>query len=1035
MRYTSIDRLLCLLLLCVLASGAVRSQPGQYALTNRYSNENGLPQNSIVGIVQDRMGYIWLATQMGLVRFDGQNFKSCDIQSVAPNTSNRISSLGVFNGQVYCAAEGLLEETVHGNSSWIRIQEQQLLPIVEHRSMFYHQNNFVSMDSLPAHIRSEITGRLNPNHFFFDPGTQTGYYSYSFNPDFYYFDRSKRIKNTVPKGTAFDFRNRVYLNRTLFFYYPEKANGFSNEPCLIGFYEGKQLASVQGSLLSIIKQLSAEERQYAYFLFRDQHALFITGNRAYLVSSPQVGILNAELICSNLQQGGSSSNFIRFLYLPERHLLFLGSSTDGLLVYKKAVFETWKYALPQTAKTLVRGYDAANSIFALQPIADSFLLTARGLITRSGESRYPQFNGQLELLSIPKTASNKVLIPSKLYQQLPVDFRKRHFIIQPDDGRNYGRGFATQEDTLYISSWVLKEQADRLTLVDSFPQVPKIANIFCLLIQGDSIWFGTEKGLVIANRFSKATRQIPELTNKIIRHLSRDSFGNVWIGTYGSGWYKYTQDRLLVRMPTDPQQYLNHVHSVVEDQLGYTWASTNNGLFRFATSDLVAIRSPDEALFYNYFAKESGILNAEFNGGCQPSVATFTDGSLAFPSMKGIVYVQPSAIPVERIYGSIFIDDFQVDGKSVSRQNILALSPEFNELGIQVSLPYWGNRYNLHIEYQLSGGSNRWTQLDAKGWIRLNRLQPGSYTISIRYLKDFGSRQYQLNTILFTVKPHWYQSTWFFLATAFGLVGLTYAIARRRSMLIRRRNAQLEREVEKRTLELVQSQEALKETVKFRSKVTALVLHDIRSPLYYLNKITQRVYKQSEHTVQPAMREQLKDLHLSVSEISDYAQNLFTWLNTQDTQLDLSKQAINVYELLEEITSKYLLLAKEQETAISFRADQSLIWYAPKDLLHIVLRNLVDNAVKYTKGGHVKITAEQINEKLCVVVQDTGIGMSAKKVKQLLEADLSELFDQQHNGMGFMLIRDILSKIQGEIALESTEGIGSRITISVPTYH
>lgn len=1016
----------------LLSWGSATCQSGQYALTNHYSNENGLPQNSVVGIVQDRLGYIWLATQMGLVRFDGQNFKGCDIKSVAPNTSNRISSLGIYNGQVYCAAEGLFEEASHGNNLWIRIQDDQLQPKVERRPMFYHQNNLVSMDSVPAHIRSEITGRLNPNHFFFDPETQTGYYSYSFNPDFYYFDRNKRYQNSVPKGTASDFRNRIYLNRTLFFFYPEKAEGLSNDPGLIGFYEGKKLAAIHGNINSIIKRLSAEERQYAYFLWRDQHALFITGNRAYLVTSPQVGVVHAELICSNLPPGENSTNLIRFLYLPERHLLFLGSSTDGLFVYRKTIFEPLNYALPKVSKTLVRGYEAPNSIFALQPIADSFLLTARGLMTRTGESRYPQFNGQLELLSIPKTGSNKVLIPSPLYQQLPAEFSQRHFIRQPDDGRNYGRGFASKGDTLYLSSWVFKERDERLILLDSFPQVSALATIYCLLLQGDSIWFGTEKGLLIVNRFSKSIRQVPELKNKIVRHLSRDQFGNIWMGTYGSGWFKYTKEQQLVSMPTDPNQYLNHVHAVVEDNLGYMWASTNNGLFRFAMADLVSIRSAQETLFYNYFAKESGILNAEFNGGCQPSVAKFSDGLLAFPSMKGIVQFKPSAIPIERINGSIFIEDVQVDGQSVSRQAQVDITPDFNNLAFQVSLPYWGNRYNLNIEFQLSGGSNNWTKLNADGWIRLNRLQPRSYTLTLRYLSNFGANQYNYKRLSFSVKPYWYQSIFFFIAVGIGLIGLTYGVVRRRTTLIRKRNAQLELEVERRTQELVQSQEALKATVKFRSKVTALVLHDIRSPLYYLNKITQRVYNQSENTVQPAMREQLKDLHLSVSEVSDYAQNLFNWLNAQDTNLNTTKQEIQVYTLVEEIASKYLLLAKEQQTEITFYVDKSLIWYAPKDLLQIILRNLVDNAVKYTKGGSVKITVTATAVELQLVVQDTGMGISAAKAKQLLESDLSKSLEYQHHGMGFMLIRDLVDKMNGKINLESQEGMGTRIEINIP---
>lgn len=116
----------------------------------------------------------------------------------------------------------------------------------------------------------------------------------------------------------------------------------------------------------------------------------------------------------------------------------------------------------------------------------------------------------------------------------------------------------------------------------------------------------------------------------------------VVIGAYGKGIYIY-KDGEIKSFPLDKNLFLQYAHCFVRDNLGYVWISTNRGLFKASSADMIrAFETNTSFVYYHYVGKSGGMEMTELNGGCSPCGLTLQDGTLSFPSMGGLLWVRPN---------------------------------------------------------------------------------------------------------------------------------------------------------------------------------------------------------------------------------------------------------------------------------------------------------------------------------------------------------------------------------------------------------
>ena len=1024
-RYRQFHKTAFLFLLASIFTAYTQGQPANYAVAAHFTNDNGLPQNSINGLAQDENGFVWLSTYGGLVRYDGQNLRLYNAANT-PAISN--SSLGYV---AYNNHQLIVTPTTAGGQLIKVTGSQHFSPYATPPNTVYcttHANEVTNFGGqvpnflkklLPTLGNTERAGffawRLRVTAW---PGKQNGYVETGDTIWYYNGDKG----NICLKGDGINKKHFLFDNR-LYVLQPGKG---------LTMWNGGQLAKAM--VQPFLQRLLADSKVITRVFTRGRFVFIVQGENLYQIEDYK-GVLQATLVSSHI----TMADITHILYLPEQSLLLIGTTATGLFVLKQKPFTSLLYQYPKDFVS----YLPQNSLYALYAINDSSLLTTFGIITTHGTSKVYK-NFEWNLRTFVRLPNGTVLLSggNKIYQTNDAFENLRPLTMLPAGTMST---FLLQQDTLYMA---LDTILVKMIIKDR--QFIKVAQLLLpghtitriLKTGSNELHVATSDGLYQMQCNLQKASLVKGLEHASITILYKSIVGDIWLSTLANGAYRYNKNG-LVKMPLDSKGYLARVHAFTEDSSGYMWMPTNNGMFRFLSSDLHRYESTATncSLFYNYFDKSYGSITSEYNGNCTPAMAAMKDGSYFFPSIQGLVHFYPNNIALEQPNKALILEDIYVDTLAINEENPL-IKAGFNTMNLHITTSFYGNRYNLQMEYRLSGGAANWTRLDDNGNIRFSRLAPGNYTLTVRKLSGYGKDNCPSIEFTFVVAPYWYQKLWFavLLLVVIGLGCLFYI--RKKAKKITEQNKLLETKVQSRTLELKQTMEALgqtvselktseaklKQTSEFKQQVTSLVLHDIKSPLNYLDKITESMYASSKTVAPEALTEKLHDLHIGVKEISGYAQQLLTWVTLQQEGFIVRKTNINLHALLQNKINFYSPLASQKGICIYFTSHTNLTINTQPDLLKIILRNLIDNAIKYTEKGHIHLSAVADNNKILLSVADTGVGMPPVLVQQLLATDCNLTMDQQP-GLGYRFINDILKKMEGRLFIDSELGLGTTVRI------
>jgi two-component system, sensor histidine kinase and response regulator len=175
-----------------------------------------------------------------------------------------------------------------------------------------------------------------------------------------------------------------------------------------------------------------------------------------------------------------------------------------------------------------------------------------------------------------------------------------------------------------------------------------------------------------------------------------------------------------------------------------------------------------------------------------------------------------------------------------------------------------------------------------------------------------------------------------------------------------------------------------------------------------------------------------KDLNYTVS----LMENLLQWAKSQMKVHTVRPQLINITDLIDEVMHLLHLQAEAKRIHIGKKTSGAVYAWADHDMINLVLRNLVSNAIKFTpQGGNICIGASELSAFAEVYVQDSGKGMSASEVKKVNSQEFyttNGTAQEQGTGIGLMLCREFLVKNEGCLRIESEQGKGSTFSFTLP---
>ncbi|WP_028295945.1 hybrid sensor histidine kinase/response regulator transcription factor [Olivibacter sitiensis] len=525
------------------------------------------------------------------------------------------------------------------------------------------------------------------------------------------------------------------------------------------------------------------------------------------------------------------------------------------------------------------------------------------------------------------------------------------------------------------------------------------------------------------------------LNAEVIYDLYVREDGKLWIATEGNGLLVCDMDSREIIQSYNESKGLasNTVLAVIGDDARQCWVSTNKGLSSIG-------RKTTEIHNYSSMAGlQSGIFN--------PRSVLYSPArrQLFFGGTGGLTYFDPSALEIERNTYPIIFTGLEVFGKevpiagekgysilskSINDTEGIVLNPDQSTFTLQYAALDFGMSGETNFVYRLKGLDKEWNFVHDNQSATYHYLAPGDYTFEVALEHAGTVLEKSMRSLRIQVLPPWYRTWWaylFYLSTISCLVFFYMRYKRQKQELkYQLKISQLEHEKDK-ELNEVKINFYMRLSHEFRSTLT-LILNPVKD-LLHNNGIKQQIAPS------------LNTLYINTNRLLRLSNQVLTISKGGAGKESLSLENVDVVALANDVLSCFEHQAKQKGIALILEThESSMPVLADREKLEIVLFNLVFNAVKFTKSGWIRITINpEGNDRLIIHVKDSGCGIDKAIGDRLFEQFVHHKEQDQHHpmmqgfGVGLWMVKYFVEMHRGIISYQSELGKGTCFLIDMPT--
>ncbi len=932
-----------------------------------WTTEDGLPQSSVISIVQTHDGYLWLATLNGLVRFDGNSFTSFDVNKTPGLPSNRIVFLFVDSA----------------NTLWVGTDNAGLCAI---------QNGVVKKFNTAG-----ITGNII-NAYEDESGGV--WFSTADGSLFYWKDGQldRRSANVPDQFSAELFYRAMHI------LVPGKNN-------VVWQLQGGQVVKFQAN--KMVKDFgpspwknSPVPMQFktpAGYLAVIQIDANITATCEDNEGNLVVGTRGSGVYWFNAAGGyehisvseGLSQGFVLSLYFDHEGNLWVGTDGGGLDRVNKDYFTSPAGLSSGVAKSVAEDaqgglwvtFNAGGLIYSLTNSSQAFnigkynnawsvLVDTRQQIWAGayGEGLFRFADGSFD------PVSEAAGLGSKIYA-----------LFQSHDGKLWVGG--TNSLGCYDGQgWKFFTDSEGLPANNTIRAIAEGTN--------GNLWIGTEGGglcSLIDGKISPTNAPVKDISCLLVDHT-----GVLWTGTSGHGLVRFDGNRWTTFAESNGLAG-DDIGYLVEDSLGNLWIGSYEGLTRVSEASLAeAAADKDKKISCRVF------LSRECSAGAQPAAIRAHNGKLWFPTIQGLVSVNPADLksdtnPPPVIIESVFVDGVRQKGNPLSSTwtEAVTLTPKNEQLEIHFTALDFSapkrTQLAVRFKYQLDGRDQTFTDIGGERVAHFNKLPSGDYYFHVIACNEDGVWNNTGARLEIIVQPPFWRKPWFVAAAVLlflgVLAGTIYLIS----------TAKLKREL--RALHQ-------KELIERERARIARDLHD------------QLGANLTQVTLLGEMAEADKDLP---AEVEQHAQQICATARETTRALDEIVWAVNPSNDTLEGLANYACKYAQDYFAlanISFHADLPAALPATRILpevrhnVFLAFKEAVNNVVKHAGASKARVWLRLEPEQFILGVEDNGRGLGGVPEKSL------------RNGLKNM--RKRLADIHGQFEIASGPEGGTVVQLKVP---
>ena len=508
---------------------------------------------------------------------------------------------------------------------------------------------------------------------------------------------------------------------------------------------------------------------------------------------------------------------------------------------------------------------------------------------------------------------------------------------------------------------------------------------------------------------------------KTVQQIYQTEDGRIWLATRVGLYYTDEKNREIVHLTETDGLPNNVIYGIEEDSFNNIWVSTNKGLSCF---------NPYSRTFRNFSIKD-GIQSNQFNN---YSHCRTSDGRLYFGGINGITTFRPELLIDNPYAPQPVITKFKLFGKEVrpgdetgilrkhiSDTDSIILNSSQKSFTLQfVVSNYLSGQHNA-FSYKLEGYDDTWNYTEDNLSVSYHNLPHGEYHFKVRAANNDGKWNKKSKELYIKVLPEWYETWWAILIMIFLVISAITLVFRyfwvkkqMENRLIMEHNEKLHQE----------------EINQMKQRFFINISHELRTPL---TLIISPVQEMKIRTTDKWMKEQLGFVERNTNRLLHLVNQLMDYRRAELGVFKLRVSKREIYSVVKDCFSFYEKLARYKSLNYNFISDlEGIDVLADEKYVEIIINNLLSNAFKYTKEGSITVNLSLNDNFLILNVTDTGIGIPFNKHKKIFERFTQLDSTYMGSGIGLSLVQRLVELHHGKIELKSEPGKGSSFSIFIP---
>lgn len=1045
--------------------------PGSYSVQN-YTVQDGLPINSVNYISSSQAGYLYLATNDGLARFDGQSFKVYNTFNTPALRSNRIAWVGAFADELWLSDD---QRNVYRlrDGEMLCMQDLEGMEQVEGYKIARYDDSTILLTTNAGFFKVKTS--VFEFTRFEDPRTFVHFNnSFSFGRDSVYFIDDvglHRIENEKVK-LLYDANDFTIPLASIFNLVPGK----SGEMWLLS--DGGWLTKIEPNFKPVSFFLE-ENIEFRDAIEGSENTLLLSTNKGYFAFDQTRYQFNATEQISdsepyfedNAWNSGGEERITVFdntifinsqkVLTPDRPISYLMKDGEGSIWVATnggGAYQILKNKLITLGKDV---HPALENIYGLNEYSGTIWLAAfDNYMFSIRENNLRHWNAQTAGFTQPFFRTIEITGKGEVYagnfdlwKKVGDSWEKTDYL------GNQGLVNVLFEDSnqrLWIGTDVglsVLERGNFRSFIDAVStQIGSVQSI-TELADGTLLFATKDKGVAILSSSSVFDFINTEqgMSSNIVRDVMMTGSDTLWVATEDKGLNRVLlkQNRSVSEiktLTTNDGLKDNSLHRLILDDYGFVWINSNRGIMRIPYKNMNAYLDGEAKLQVQYFSESDGLTNIEGNGGTQKAGFITSDGKLLLPNQGGLVYTRPEwHLESENSYPyPILIEEVRVADSILNyhQGSDIILPKGVRELSIDFTLPSFTAEEKLQFEYKLEDVNTDWVMVGNERSAIFSNLPSGTHNLQIRgQIQGLTSSSTIATAIV--VPALFYETMLFAFLLIIGLIGAFFGLLKIAMAQSDKREEKLNSLVAERTEEAVREKEKteqalqqLEELSESKSRFFTNFTHELRTPLtLILNPLDDIIQKKEVSIIDN--NQSLLLVQRNAKRLKKLVNTLLDVSKLNSNELNIIFKPVRVVEITAQIAAQFEHELAKKSISFSIESkNNDAILYLDVNAWDHICTNLISNAIKFTDiGGSIHVQLVKQNNSVAISFQDTGMGIP--------ESELAHIFDIYYQGdsqitraggtgIGLTLVKGFVEKMKGSITVTSTVGKGTRFEIIFP---